>query len=85
AGGAALWSLLVVMMVTSGIGLFYYLRVIVTMFMERAVEQTVDTGMPPLPIVAGLTLAALTMLLAWLGVYPGPLIALIRVAVTSVT
>ena len=26
AGGAALWSLLIVMMITSGIGLFYYLR-----------------------------------------------------------
>ena len=38
AGGAGLWPLLVVMMVTSGIGLFYYLRVIVAMFMAPSME-----------------------------------------------
>ena len=40
AGGAALWPLLIVMMVTSGIGLFYYLRVVVAMFMEPASDTS---------------------------------------------
>ncbi len=84
AGSAALWSLLVVMMVTSGIGLFYYLRVIVAMFMAPATEPAAAVTRR-VPLAAGLTLAALTMLLVWLGVYPEPLIVLIRSAVAGVS
>jgi NADH-quinone oxidoreductase subunit N len=83
AGGAALWPLLVVMMVTSGIGLFYYLRIIVTMCMEPAGESTPGFGMPRIPLLAGVTLAALSVALVWLGVYPAPIIQLIRAAVTG--
>lgn len=83
AGSAALWPLLVVMMVTSGIGLFYYLRIIVTMCMEPAGEPTSGVDMPRVPLVAGVTLAALSVALVWLGVYPGPIIRLIRIAVTG--
>jgi len=83
AGGAALWPLLVVMMVTSGIGLFYYLRIIVTMCMEPAGEPTAGVGLVRVPLVAGVTLAALSVALVWLGVYPAPIIRLIRVAVTG--
>ncbi len=83
AGGAALWPLLVVMMVTSGIGLFYYLRIIVTMCMEPAGEPTAGVGIPRVPLLAGLTLAALSVALVWLGVYPAPIIRLIRVAATG--
>jgi NADH-quinone oxidoreductase subunit N len=83
AGGAALWSLLVVMMVTSGIGLFYYLRVIVAMYMQSAGGEAAGVGAPRVPLVAGVTLASLTVLLVWIGVYPGPLIAFIRSAVAG--
>jgi NADH-quinone oxidoreductase subunit N len=83
AGGAALWPLLVVMMVTSGIGLFYYLRIIVTMCMEPAAEPTAGIGVPRVPLLAGVTLAALSVALVWLGVYPAPIIRLIRVAATG--
>jgi len=81
AGGAALWSLLVVMMIASGIGLFYYLRVVVAMFMEP--ETAASAGREPaqVPLAAGVTLVALTVALIWLGVYPAPLIRLIRIAV----
>jgi NADH-quinone oxidoreductase subunit N len=85
AGGAALWPLLVVMMVASGIGLFYYLRVIVAMFMAPPTEATDGAVAARVPLVAGVTLAALTILLVWFGLYPGPLIALIRLAVTDTT
>jgi NADH-quinone oxidoreductase subunit N len=84
AGGSALWALLVVMMITSGIGLYYYLRIVVAMYMQPAAEGVVDATVPRVPIVAGVTLAALTLVLVWIGVYPGPLIALIRSAVASV-
>jgi NADH:ubiquinone oxidoreductase subunit 2 (subunit N) len=80
---AALWPLLVVMMVTSGIGLFDYLRVIVTMCMEPAGEQTAGVGLPRLPLVAGVTLTAHSVTLVWLGVDPPPIIRLIRIAVTG--
>ena len=78
AGGAALWSLLIVMMITSGIGLFYYLRIIVAMFMESAADASAGREPSRLPFIAGLTLSALTVALVWLGVYPAPLIRLIR-------
>jgi NADH-quinone oxidoreductase subunit N len=83
AGGAALWSLLIVMMVTSGIGLFYYLRIVVAMFMEPAAGTSAGHDPSRVPVVAGLTLGALTVALVWLGVYPAPLIQLIQVAVTG--
>ena len=83
AGSAALWPLLIVMMITSGIGLFYYLRVVVAMFMESATDASAGREPSRLPLVAGLTLSALTVALVWLGVYPAPLIRLIRVAVTG--
>jgi NADH-quinone oxidoreductase subunit N len=84
AGGAALWSLLIVMMVTSGIGLFYYLRVVAAMFMQPAADASARREASPLPVVASLTLTALTVALVWLGVYPAPLIRFIRVAVIGV-
>jgi NADH-quinone oxidoreductase subunit N len=84
AAGGSLWSLLIVMMVMSGIGLFYYLRVVVGMFMQSASDAPARREVPPVPFVAGLTLTALTVVLVWLGVYPAPLIRLIRIAVIGV-
>jgi NADH-quinone oxidoreductase subunit N len=84
AGGAALWSLLIVMMVTSGIGLFYYLRIVVAMFMESAADASAGREPSRLPFIAGLTLSALTVALVWLGVYPAPLIRLIRIVIVGV-
>lgn len=81
AGGAALWSLLIVMMVTSGIGLFYYLRIIVAMFMEPAIAASAGREPSRLPLIAGLTLWALSAALVFLGVYPAPLIRIIRIMV----
>jgi NADH-quinone oxidoreductase subunit N len=83
AGGAGLWPLLVVMMVASGIGLFYYLRIIVAMFMAPATEPIAGVDTLRVPLLAGLTLAALSVALVWLGVYPAPIIRLIHVAVTG--
>ena len=83
AGSAALWALLIVMMVTSGIGLFYYLRVVVAMFMQAAPEDRLRTGALPVPLPATLTLATLAAALIGLGVFPGPLMAIISAAVAG--
>jgi NADH-quinone oxidoreductase subunit N len=82
AGSAALWPLLVVMMITSGIGLFYYLRVVVAMFMQPEPASMAHVLARRVPITAGVTLAALAVLLVWIGVYPAPFIALARSAVS---
>jgi NADH-quinone oxidoreductase subunit N len=75
--GSALWTLVIILVVTSTIGLYYYLRIIVAMFVRQ--PDTKDTGPPtPLSLTGALTLAALTVLLVWLGVVPSPVVNLIR-------
>jgi NADH-quinone oxidoreductase subunit N len=85
AGGAALWALLIVMMLTSGVGLFYYLRVVVAMFMQAEPARVREpAGAPGVPLAAGLTLATLATALVGLGVFPGPLLAIIQAAVGGI-
>lgn len=83
AGNAALWSLLIVMMVTSGVGLFYYLRVVVAMFMQPPIPEAGEVPTASLPLPATLTLATLAAALVALGVFPSPLVALIEAAVAG--
>jgi NADH-quinone oxidoreductase subunit N len=72
---ASFWLLVVVLVMTSGIGLFYYLRVVVAMF-ARQPQTPLATG--TLPLSGSLTLAGLTLLLVWLGLLPSPLLEIIR-------
>jgi NADH-quinone oxidoreductase subunit N len=81
--GAALWALVLILVVNSGIGLFYYLRIVVALFMQSPTDASAGREPSRLPGVAGLTLSALTVALVWLGVYPAPLIRLIRLAVSG--
>jgi NADH-quinone oxidoreductase subunit N len=77
---SSLWVLIVVLVVNSVIGLFYYLRVIVAM----AAEGSRDTREPDqaqslqVSYADGLVLATLSGLLFWLGLYPAPLIGLMQ-------
>jgi NADH-quinone oxidoreductase subunit N len=75
--GSALWVLVIILVVTSTIGLYYYLRITVAMFVVS--PDTKAAGPPiPLSLPGVLTLATLTVLLVWLGVVPAPLIDLIQ-------
>jgi NADH-quinone oxidoreductase subunit N len=75
--GSDLWTLVIILVVTSTIGLYYYLRIIVAMFVQQPDKK--DTGPPtPLSLPGALTLATLTVLLVWLGVVPAPVIDLIQ-------
>ncbi|MCU1318715.1 MAG: proton-translocating NADH-quinone oxidoreductase, chain [Edaphobacter sp.] len=68
------WVLLFTLVVSSTIGLFYYLRIIVAMYTQpRAAVLEGDSEMHLLPLAATLALAALTGLVFLLGVYPTPL------------
>jgi NADH-quinone oxidoreductase subunit N len=76
------WILLFTLVVSSTIGLFYYLRIIVAMYAQpraHGLGEISDTL--PLPLAATLALGVLTGLVFLLGVYPTPLWAVI-VAVT---
>jgi NADH-quinone oxidoreductase subunit N len=81
AAGATLWTLLIVMLVTSGVGLFYYLRFIAAMYMQPGREMVAAAVVPR--VSAQLLLAALVGLLVWFGLYPGPLIRMIQAALAA--
>jgi NADH-quinone oxidoreductase subunit N len=76
---SATWTLLTILIISSTIGLVYYLHVIVAMFADSDRAQTNDDRTTP-GIVSGIALAALTLALFVLGVYPGPLWNTIRAA-----
>jgi NADH-quinone oxidoreductase subunit N len=68
------WVLLFTLIVSSTIGLFYYLRILVAMYDQPRVPVVEgDAETLPLPFAATLALAALTGLVFLLGVYPTPL------------
>jgi NADH-quinone oxidoreductase subunit N len=66
------WVLLFTLVVSSTIGLFYYLRIIAAMY-ARDTGPERDLPVLPLPLPAAVALAALTGLVFLLGVYPVPL------------
>jgi NADH-quinone oxidoreductase subunit N len=75
---SALWWLVITLLITSGVSLFYYLRIIVTLFSRPVDRQTAFLPEPVTGFSGGLVLAAMTLLLIWLGIGPGPLLSLIR-------
>jgi NADH-quinone oxidoreductase subunit N len=75
---SALWWLVITLLVTSGISLFYYLRIVVTLFSRPGDRQAASALEPATGVSGGLVLTAMTILLIWLGIGPGPLLALIR-------
>ena len=72
---AGIWALILILVITSVIGLFYYLRVVVTMF-ARVREEAPHAE--PHAIGGSYVLVVLAILLVWLGVYPVPLLNVIR-------
>jgi len=71
---AAMWGLILILVITSAIGLFYYLRIVVAMYGE---PKQVGAGTPLTP-PATFVLAVLSIALVLFGVFPQPLLALIR-------
>jgi NADH-quinone oxidoreductase subunit N len=83
--GSSSWTLVIVLVLSSVIGLFYYLRVVVVMFSNIPARAGAPADGPRLPIAGSLTLAALTILLLWLGVYPNPVTHLIQDIITRLS
>ena len=75
---AGAWPSIIILVITSVAGLFYYLRIVVALFSD-APEHAVSLQVASQP---GLALMALAILLIWLGVYPSPLLNLIQATVS---
>lgn len=72
---SSLWLLVVMLVVNSIIGIFYYLRIVAAVYSAPAGggvrEQKVFLS-------GGAVIFALSVLLLWLGIYPGPVLAVIQ-------
>lgn len=72
---AGSWALVIILVVSSAIGLFYYLRIVATMY---AAPSEAAPSLAPGSFLGETALAALTCLLLWFGVYPEPLLQMIH-------
>jgi NADH-quinone oxidoreductase subunit N len=78
---SGVWTLLIVLIVSSVIGLFYYLRIVLALYSPAPGGVGIERAR--VPVLAGLSLSALTILLFVLGVYPVGMWGLITTAVDS--
>ncbi len=74
--GSALWLLVIVLVINSTIGLFYYLRIIAAIY--KPVEKESSLLASKISLSGGIVLAVLLILLIWLGVYPSLFIDVIQ-------
>jgi len=75
--GKAQWILAIVLVTSSVIGLYYYLRVIATMMKQD--EDTVASRSAPVPSIMGISLVAMIgILIVSIGVYPGWLLNVVN-------
>jgi NADH-quinone oxidoreductase subunit N len=79
---SSLWLLLITLAVGSVIGVFYYIRVLITLFL-RPTEDTSDAiSYPAFSRVGGALLIGLMILVVGLGIFPTPVFRLIEAVVT---
>jgi NADH-quinone oxidoreductase subunit N len=81
--GSDLWWLVLILVISSGIGLFYYLRIVVAMYRDAPREG--QDGVPSLSLTGSVALAALTLLLVWLGIYPATLIHTVQWSIANLS
>ena len=83
AAGAAsqAWALIIILVITSTIGLFYYLRLVAILFRRPYAADEVPEPVPRRAPAVSLVLAVSTVLLIWFGVYPAPLLHVIQSAI----
>ena len=75
---AAAWPLIIVLVLTSVIGLFYYLRILVALYSAEPERQS---PMQRIEWGSAIVLGGLAVLLIWFGVCPAPLLNLIRATI----
>jgi NADH-quinone oxidoreductase subunit N len=77
---SAMWAPIAILAITSAIGLFYYLRIVAVMYARSAESPAPSPALTP---AGGVALALLTALLIWFGVFPAPLLSVIRNALVG--
>jgi NADH-quinone oxidoreductase subunit N len=75
---STLWLLLVVLAISSSIGLYYYLRIVSIMYARAPDGAGGPSTVAPLSLEGGTALIAVIVLLIWLGTYPSPMLQLIK-------
>jgi NADH-quinone oxidoreductase subunit N len=80
--GVGLWWLLLLLAVTSSVGLVYYLRVIFALYQPMP-DAGVEAVSQSFSLAGASALSALALLLLWLGLYPAPLLAFIQRALAT--
>jgi NADH-quinone oxidoreductase subunit N len=85
AAGAAegAWALILILVITSTIGLFYYLRIVAAMYQHPTEGALALQPLPRRAPAAILVLAVFLVVLVWLGVYPTAVINVIQSATRS--
>ena len=81
--GSTLWLLVVMLVINSAIGLYYYIRIIVVMYSERDESAESKTTVPSFALGGGIILAVLLLLLVWFGVFPAGIMDVIKTMALS--
>jgi NADH-quinone oxidoreductase subunit N len=84
---STLWLLVISLVISSIVGLYYYLRVVVAMFSDREKKSQAQAlpgaGKPNLSAGVVIVLVALVLLVFWLGLYPTGFLPMIERAAES--
>jgi NADH-quinone oxidoreductase subunit N len=72
------WLLVIILVINSVIGLYYYIKLIAIMFDQKPVARTSQELHPLVYIVSSVTMAILALSLFWIGVNPEGMMTLIR-------
>jgi NADH-quinone oxidoreductase subunit N len=83
--GSGLWLLVLSVVTSSAIGLYYYLRVIVTLFLEPSEEEQARQPAAGPTVPERIVFALLALVVLGVGVYPTPLLRAISSVVSGLT
>lgn len=73
------WIAALVLVISSVIGLYYYLRIITTMFSGyEGISLSKKKAYPVFYLVSSITLSILTLLIVWFGIYPTMMMRMIE-------
>jgi NADH-quinone oxidoreductase subunit N len=80
------WLLVVMLVLNSAIGIYYYIKLIAAMFEQQteSEQRSVTELHPYFYMVSGITMALLTVALLWIGVYPNGMVIFIRTMMAQI-
>lgn len=79
--GSALWVLVVILAVNSAIGLYYYLRIVAALFSVPAELETQEIA--AVEFSNGIMVSVLAVIIFALGIYPAPVLRIVRDAIAG--